>query len=105
MMHWTWPITIGLVIIVFGVRAIPYILGKYTPKSLINSASLLPTYIIMCLVIYELNPKIFFTSPFGIPELLALLVTAVASFRLKNPILSLLIGCTFFFLLNGMLSW
>ena len=62
----------------FATRAIPFILfpnGKKVPKSVVYLGKVLPPAVIGMLVVYCLRNTNILTKPYGLPELVACLVT------------------------------
>ena len=91
-------LTIGLLfVIVFAPRALPFIFKKKIPASVLKIGPKLPAYIMLCLVIYEINIESFIHIPYGIPEIMALLITAIIHHYVKDMVISLLIGTVVYF--------
>jgi branched-subunit amino acid transport protein AzlD len=60
----------------------------------------LTAYIMMLLVIYEINPVSFNAYPYGLPAMLSLLLVILVHLLLRKPLLSMLFGTLSFILLN-----
>jgi branched-subunit amino acid transport protein AzlD len=104
------PLTVNQSIIIFSIisittiliRVIPFILfpeHKETPKYIMYLGKVLPYTIIGMLVIYCLKDISFTTSPFGLPEIVSVLVIAVLHIWKGNTLLSIGTGTILYMLL------
>jgi branched-subunit amino acid transport protein AzlD len=64
----------------------------------------LSSYIMMLLVIYEVNPASLKTYPFALPALFSLLVVTLTHLFLHKPLLSMICGTVSFILLQKWLG-
>lgn len=64
----------------------------------------LTAYIMMLLVIYEINPATFKSYPFALPALISLLFVILAHLYIKKPLLSMVLGTTSYVILHSLLS-
>ena len=98
-MYW---VILALSIVTIATRGLPFLLGA----KLAENARLqvvgrrLAAYIMMLLVIYQVNPVSFIKYPFGWPAVLSLL-TVVAVHRLwHKPLMSMLLGTVIYILIQ-----
>ncbi|MCR9192251.1 MAG: AzlD domain-containing protein [Gammaproteobacteria bacterium] len=87
-------------------RALPFLFAKQLSTNVKMQAvgRRLTAYIMMLLVLYEVNPGSFTHYPYAIPALLSLVVVTLVHLWLHKPLLSMLIGTTSFILLQQVLS-
>jgi branched-subunit amino acid transport protein AzlD len=64
----------------------------------------LSAYIMMLLVIYEVNPASLKTYPFALPAMLSLLVVTLMHLFLHKPLLSMICGTVSFIILQKWLG-
>jgi branched-subunit amino acid transport protein AzlD len=83
-------------------RALPFLFAEKLNHNLKMRAigKRLTSYIMLLLVIYEINPVSFETYPFGLPAMISLLVVLLTHLLLHKPLLSMILGTTSFVLLN-----
>jgi len=82
----------------FSTRALPFIFfgSRQPPIILLNIEKNLPPMILLLLVIYSLKDVQWFSSPYGIPELLSVGIVAGLHFWKRNAMLSIFIGTAFY---------
>lgn len=87
--------------VTFLIRALPFlILGdKKTPAYIDYLGKYLPYSIIGMLVVYCLKDISFTDTPYGLPELAAVILVAVLHRWKRNTLLSIVIGTVFYMLL------
>lgn len=96
-------ITVGMV--VFGTvltRFLPFILfptGKKTPAYIRYLGNFLPGAVFGMLVIYSIKDTKFLSANYGIPEILAIVFTAILHLYKRNMMLSIAGGTSFYMLL------
>ncbi len=86
----------------FSTRVIPFLLfpkGKEVPKTIQYLGKVLTPAVIGMLVIYCLKDTVVLARPYGIPELLAVLVVAVLHVWKRNNLLSIGIGTVLYMVL------
>lgn len=91
-------ITIGTMI----TRFLPFIIfpeSKEPPKFIMFLSDSLPPAMMGLLVVYSLKDTDIFNKPYGIPELIALVITAVLHKWKGNVLLSILVGTISYMLL------
>jgi branched-subunit amino acid transport protein AzlD len=104
------PVTVGhsLIIIVlvaittFATRAIPFLLfpeGKKIPKTVEYLGKALPPAVIGMLVVYCFKSVNVFSSPFGLPELIAGLTVVLLHVWKRNNFLSIGVGTILYMVL------
>lgn len=87
---------------VFSTRAIPFILfpaGKETPKIILFLGNTLPCALMALLVVYCLKSVSLTAAPHGIPEAIAIAVTAALHIWKRNTLLSMGIGTVIYMIL------
>ena len=85
-----------------AMRFLPFIIfpaGKPTPKYISYLGRVLPGAIFAMLVVYCLKNVSFVTSPFGVPEIISIIVVVVLHFWKKQMILSMAGGPVVYMLL------
>lgn len=90
-------------IVTLLIRALPFIVfSKRTPDSILYLGKVLPYAIIPMLVVYCLKSVSVLKAPYGIPELIALIVVVVCIHKWKHStLLSILLGTiTYMFLIQ-----
>ncbi len=99
-------VVVSLCALAMITRAFPFMFTSKLAGNLKMQAlgKRLTAYIMMLLVIYEVNPTSFETYPFGLPALLSLLVVIVAHLLLHKPLLSMILGTTSFVFLKQLLG-
>lgn len=99
-----WLITICLFALIMITRALPFILGGLMTERLHRVGQLLPAYIMMLLVLYEIDLKNIQTPPYGLPALMALAVVVFVHVRLRNTFLSLIMGTSTYLCMRVLLT-
>ena len=91
-------------IVTLLIRALPFILfSKHTPDSILYLGKVLPYAIIPMLVVYCLKSVSVLKAPYGIPELIALIVVVCIHKWKHSTLLSILLGTiTYMFLIQTM---
>ena len=87
---------------VFSTRVLSFVLfpaGKETPKIILFLGSTLPCALMALLVVYCLKSVSFFAYPYGIPEAIAIGVTALLHIRKRNTLLSMGLGTAVYMIL------
>ncbi|MGN1410224.1 MAG: branched-chain amino acid transporter permease [Eubacteriales bacterium] len=85
-----------------AMRFLPFIIfpaGKPTPKYISYLGRVLPGAIFAMLVVYCLKNVSFVTSPFGVPEIISIIVVVVLHLWKKQMILSMAGGTVVYMLL------
>jgi branched-subunit amino acid transport protein AzlD len=95
-------ITIGIIaIITFFTRAFPFIFFKKKPGAAIEFFEKhMPPMIMLILVVYCLKDINWASMPFGIPEIICIIITSVLHFWKGNSILSIFSGTILYMLLT-----
>ena len=88
-------------IVTLLIRALPFIVfSKLTPDSILYLGKVLPYAIIPMLVVYCLKSVSVLKAPYGIPELIALIVVCIHKWK-HSTLLSILLGTiTYMFLIQ-----
>ncbi len=87
--------------IIFGLRCMPFIIfsGRKTPKVIAYTGKYLPFAIMGMLLVYCLKDTHIISAPYGIPEIIALAVTAGLQIWKKKSLLSIIAGTLTYMLL------
>ncbi len=103
---YTLTIVLSLCALTLSTRAFPFLFtSKLTGNAKMQVlGKRLTAYIMLLLVIYEVNPTSFEFSPYGVPALLSLLMVIVAHLLLHRPLLSMILGTTCFVFLKQFLG-
>ncbi len=86
----------------FSTRVIPFLLfpkGKEIPKTVQYLGKVLTPAVIGMLVVYCLKHISFIHSPYGIPELISVIVVAVLHIWKRNNLLSIGVGTVLYMVL------
>ncbi|MBQ2764709.1 MAG: AzlD domain-containing protein [Firmicutes bacterium] len=87
---------------VFSTRAMSFVLfpaGKQTPKIILFLGNTLPCALMALLVVYCLKSVSLLAYPHGIPEAVAIAVTALLHLWKKNTLLSMGVGTVIYMIL------
>jgi branched-subunit amino acid transport protein AzlD len=103
---YTLTIVVSLSVLAITTRAFPFMFTAKLSGNVKMQAlgKRLTAYIMMLLVIYEVNPVSFETYPFGLPALVSLLVVILAHLLLHKPLLSMILGTVSFVCLRQFLG-
>lgn len=85
-----WIITIALSLVIIITRALPFLFSDKMSDHFNRIGKLLPGYIMLCLVIYEIDPASFTHSPYGLPDIIGLLVVFLIFKTMHNMVFSLI---------------
>lgn len=93
-------------IVTLLIRALPFIVfSKHTPDSILYLGKVLPYAIIPMLVVYCLKSVSVLKAPYGIPELIALIVVVCIHKWKHSTLLSILLGTmTYMFLIQTVIK-
>ena len=86
----------------FATRVTPFLIfpkGKQIPKTIRYLGKVLTPAIIGMLVVYCLRNTVVLSAPYGIPELIAVLVVAVLHVWKRNNLLSIGVGTVLYMVL------
>jgi len=84
-----------IAVVTFGTRVAPFILfgkGKPTPKYIVYIGNYLPPAIMAMLIIYCLRNVHLYAFPFGIPEVIGVVVVAALHIWKRNNLISIIGG-------------
>ena len=87
------------------IRFFPFVVfgrGKQTPPFLMYLGQVLPAAAMALLVVYALKGVSVTTSPYGIPELIAVLLTAALQYWKGNTLVSVICGTVCYMILVQM---
>jgi branched-subunit amino acid transport protein AzlD len=95
-------IVVSLFFLSLTTRALPFLFAaKLSGNARMQAVGRrLTSYIMMLLVIYEVNPVSFTTYPYAMPAMLSLLLVIVVHLLFHKPLLSMILGTTSFILLG-----
>ena len=89
-----------MAITTMALRFLPFLVfGKNTPRYISYLGKVLPQAIIGLLVVYCLKDVTFMKRPYGIPEIIAGIITAGMQIWKRNPVLSILSGTVIYMVL------
>ena len=85
-----------------AIRFLPFILfkGKETPEYIGYLGKVLPYSIIAMLVVYCVKDVSVTNKPYGVPELLGVLIVAILHIWRRNTLLSIAVGTVCYMLLK-----
>ena len=86
----------------FATRVIPFLLfpkGKEIPKTVQYLGKVLTPAVIGMLVVYCLKDTEVLTTPYGVPELISVIVTAILHVWKRNNLLSIGVGTVLYMFL------
>lgn len=85
-----------------AIRFLPFILfkGKETPEYIGYLGKVLPYSIIAMLVVYCVKDVSVTNKPYGVPELLGVLIVAILHIWRRNTLLSIVVGTVCYMLLK-----
>ena len=95
-----WILTVSLALLIIVTRGLPFLMSGLITERVTQLGKLLPAYIMMLLVIYEVNLKTIMTPPYGLPAFVALGSVLIAHLWIKSTFLSLFVGTGCFIVLN-----
>ncbi len=95
-------ITGVLFLLIIFTRSFPFLFSSMLAKSekMQRVGKRLSAYIMLLLVIYEVNPNSFKTYPYGLPALFSLFVVLLAHLIFRKPLLSMVLGTVSFVWIN-----
>lgn len=89
-------IIVGVIaLLTYGARLFPYIIfgrGNKVPDMIIYLGEVLPPAVMVLLIVYCIRNISLFVYPYGIPELCAILLTAILYFSVKNNLVAMISG-------------
>lgn len=88
--------------VTIAIRFLPFILfkGKETPEYIGYLGKVLPYSIIAMLVVYCVKDVSVTNKPYGVPELLGILIVAILHIWRRNTLLSIVVGTVCYMLLK-----
>ena len=95
-------IIVVVAVTTFATRVIPFLIfpkGKEIPKTVQYLGKVLTPAVIGMLVVYCLKNTVILSSPYGIPELVSVLVVAVLHVWKRNNLLSIGVGTVLYMFL------
>ncbi len=98
----SFAIILVVAITTFATRVIPFLIfpkGKEIPKTVQYLGKVLTPAVIGMLVVYCLRNTNVFSSPYGIPELVCVLIVAVLHIWKRNNLLSIGVGTVLYMFL------
>ena len=99
---YTLTIILLMSLVIIVTRALPFVFSRALKKSESIDAleKSLPTYIMLLLVIYEVDITTFTKAPYGLPAILALFSVVLLHVWKRNTLLSIAVGTVIFVLLG-----
>lgn len=99
-MSYFWQITLVLSAVIISTRSLPFVFAKFMGQRFNEIGRLLPAYIMLLLVIYEIGLKNFTTPPYALPAIIALGLLTLVHWWLRNTFVSLFVGTACYMALN-----
>ena len=95
-------VVISLFCLTMLTRSLPFLFAKQLGSNTLMKAlgRRLTAYIMLLLVIYQINPASFAVYPYGLPAVFSLLVVITVHLLFRNPLVSMIIGTVCFVLIN-----
>lgn len=87
-----WLVILSLFFLSVVTRALPFLVANYMGERFNRLGKYLPAYIMMLLVVYEINPATMHTYPYAIPALLSLTLLTLVHLWRRNSLISLMVG-------------
>ena len=97
-------VLVALFLLAVITRALPFFIGKYMSPRINQLGKLLPAYIMLLLVIYEMNIIKIIVPPHDWPAFAALFILTVIHLWRRNTLLSLFIGTLSYLLFLSLIS-
>ena len=94
MITYYWQVTLALGFLIIITRSLPFLFAKFMNEGFNNIGKLLPSYIMLLLVIYELDLNTITKPPYGLPAFLSLALVTLIHLWLRNTFISLIAGTT-----------
>ena len=93
--YYTLSAILIMAVVTFGTRVAPFIFfgkDKATPKYIVYIGNYLPPAVMAMLIIYCLRNIKLFMFPFGIPEIIGIIIVAILHIWKRNNLISILGG-------------
>lgn len=98
-----WSITLALCTLIIITRMLPFFIGRYISADFNKTGKLLPAYIMLLLVIYEMDISTLTVPPYGMPAFLSLGGLLVVHLLFRITLLSLFTGTALFLLFSHLI--
>lgn len=95
-----WVVTSCLFVLSVVTRALPFVMKDLITPRIDKLGKRLPAFIMMLLVVYEVNLNKIIEPPFGIPAFGALCLVVIVQLYFRKTFLSLFIGTIFYLILQ-----
>lgn len=95
-------IILVVAITTFFTRALPFLIFKNTatlPEKIVYLGKVLPMGIMLCLIVYCIRNTVFTTYPYGIPEVISVIVVALLHIWKRNNMISIVCGTLLYMVL------
>lgn len=102
---YTLIVIFALFIMIFITRALPFFFGGFFKNNqhLRTVGQFLPGYVMLLLVLYEINPEHFLKWPYNIPSLLGLAALTLTHLWRRQVLLSIACGTLIYLILTMVL--
>ncbi|WP_367608182.1 AzlD domain-containing protein [Legionella sp. W05-934-2] len=87
-----WIVTLSLSTVIILTRSLPFLFSDKMGDAFNKIGKLLPGYIMLCLVVYEIHPKSFTQPPYAIPDILGLFMVFLIFKTMHNMVFSLILS-------------
>lgn len=103
MISYFWQITLALSFTIIVTRSFPFVFARFMKEHFNEIGRLLPAYIMLLLVIYEIGLHSFTIPPYGLSALIALTLLTLVHWRFRNTFLSLIVGTVCYIMLTSVM--
>ena len=103
-MNYYLTVTISLCLLSLITRALPFFFGKWMTPRLNQLGKLLPAYIMLLLVLYEVGLDKLTTPPFAWPALSALGILTLVHLWRRNALITIALGTISYLILTHFFS-
>ncbi|MDP1602199.1 MAG: AzlD domain-containing protein [Legionella sp.] len=101
MISYYWQVVIAIGTLSIITRILPFLFARFMTDTFTEIGKLLPSYIMLLLVIYEINLSTVTRPPYAIPAILSLSLVTAVHVRFRNTLVSLFSGTALYiFLMN-----
>lgn len=99
MFNYYGQVSIALILLTIATRMLPFVVSRFMTTRANEIGKLLPSYIMLLLVIYEMDLSTLSSPPYGLPAIISLLFLTGIHRWLENTFISLLTSTTLYILL------
>lgn len=100
MISYYWQVTLVLSLLIICTRSLPFVFARFMNERFNQIGKLLPSYIMLLLVVYEINLNTLSKPPYGLPAFLTLGTVLLVHLWLRNTFFSLILGTSLYIYLS-----